>query len=207
MARATGMPRPAKLALAVVLLVAAGAVLYHRYAPRRVPEGQASLGYLGPARLDDLREAFNDASDRKRLLLLLSPTCSVCLRGASAVQDILRSASDPLAVFVVWEPVIRTDLAPPTNGTLSRISDSRARQYWDNDLSLSSYLVSVARANPSWVRPGDRERVIDEGVIVWDVALVFPAGPVWDSSLPQPSFYGGPIVDEVGMIRAALVDR
>ena len=58
----------------VVALVAAGGLLYHRYAPRQVPKGQPPLAYLSAHGLDVLRAAFNAASDQKRLLLLLSPT-------------------------------------------------------------------------------------------------------------------------------------
>jgi len=43
--------------------------------------------------------------------------------------------------------------------------------------------------------------------IVWDAALVFPVGSQWDSTLPPPSFYGGPVVDELDAIRAALTRR
>ena len=131
----------------------------------------------------------------------------MCLRGASAVEDILSSTSQPLRVLVVWEPVITTDLAAPTTGTLSRISDARAIQYWDPDRSVSSYLVSIARADPGWVPPQYRERLIANDFIVWDAAFVFPAGSRWGSTLPPPSFSGGPVVDELDAIRAALSER
>jgi hypothetical protein len=110
-------------------------------------------------------------------------------------------------VLVVWQPVLKSDLAPPTTGTLSRISDARAIQYWDHDRALSTYLVAVARANPSWVRPQDRERLSEDDFIVWDVALVFPAGSRWEAALPPPSFYGGPVVREMDPLRAAMSDE
>lgn len=131
----------------------------------------------------------------------------MCLRGASAVEEIVSSKSQPVRVLVVWEPVIKTDIAPPTTNTLSRISDSRAMQYWDPDRALSAYLVSEARADPTWVRPEERERVLADDFIVWDAALVFPAGSSWNASPPPPSFSGGPVVDELDSIRAALLDR
>jgi predicted small integral membrane protein len=65
--------RIAWLAASVALMVG-GALVYHRYAPRHVPTGQPPLGYVTAATFGDLRAAFNAASDRKRLLLLLSPT-------------------------------------------------------------------------------------------------------------------------------------
>ena len=61
-----------------------------------------------------------------------------CLRGASAVQRLI--GHDPAAkvrVLVVWEPVIFTDIAPPTNFALSRISDARAAQFWDAGHAMS----------------------------------------------------------------------
>jgi hypothetical protein len=65
--------RVAQVAVAVGVL-GAGGFLYYRYSPRRVPSGQPPLADLSATTLDDLRAAFNAASDRKRLLLLLSPT-------------------------------------------------------------------------------------------------------------------------------------
>ena len=63
----------AQVAATIALLVVV-AFLYHRHAPRHVPQGQPPLTYLSEGTLADLRAAFNAASDRTRLLLLLSPT-------------------------------------------------------------------------------------------------------------------------------------
>lgn len=65
--------RMAQVAATTSLLVVL-AFLYYRYAPRHVPQGQPALTYLSAGTLGDLRTAFNAASDRTRLLLLLSPT-------------------------------------------------------------------------------------------------------------------------------------
>jgi hypothetical protein len=59
---------------ATITLLGVLAALYYRYAPRHVPLGQPALTYLSAGTLNDLRTAFNAASDRTRLLLLLSPT-------------------------------------------------------------------------------------------------------------------------------------
>jgi len=108
---------------------------------------------------------------------------------------------------VIWEPVIKTDLALPTSATLARISDSRAIQYWDPDRALSGYLIATARADPSWVGLEVSEYASDPDFIVWDAALMFPAGSHWESTLPPPSFSGGPVVDKLDAIRATLSDR
>ena len=68
------------------------------------------------------------------------------MRGASALQDVLAQAKGKdIRVFVVWEPVIVSDVAPPINRVLSRIPDPRVTQYYDKSRLLSRLLVKTAR--------------------------------------------------------------
>jgi len=68
-----------------VVLIVAGALLFVaatagaglawlRYAPRRTPPGQPALSRLDAATLGTFRDAFNDAAEETRVLLLFSPT-------------------------------------------------------------------------------------------------------------------------------------
>ena len=117
-----------------------------------------------------------------------------CLRGASAVQRLLaRNPSVPLRVLVVWEPVIFSDIAPPTNFALARITDSRAVQFWDHGLTLS-------RA----IRGGASD---DDGVIVWDYVAVFPAGARWEAAPPDPLFSGGTVVDVIDEVERVVAGK
>jgi len=43
-------------------------------------------------------------------------------------------------VFVVWEPVLPTDMSAPGTMTLERLHDARAAQFWDHDRILSHLL-------------------------------------------------------------------
>ncbi len=65
----------ASVSVAVVVLVG-GALLavyaWERFSARKTPEGQPPLVSLTDT--NELREAFNAASDRTRILALLSPT-------------------------------------------------------------------------------------------------------------------------------------
>jgi hypothetical protein len=61
-------------ALGVLLLGGVAALAYHRFGPRRVPAGQPPLARLTAAGTGPLRAAFNDAADRTRVLVMLSPT-------------------------------------------------------------------------------------------------------------------------------------
>ena len=66
--------RVVQVAGTTIALLVGGGFLYYRYAPRQVPPGQPPLTRLSRGDLSDLRAAFNAASDRPRLILLLSPT-------------------------------------------------------------------------------------------------------------------------------------
>ena len=104
-------------------------------------------------------------------------------------------------VFVVWEPVIASDLAPPTTGTLSRIHDRRAVQYWDHDRALSADIVRAIMAAPERYDLAE-EQYADS--IVWDTVAVFPPGARWEQEFPVPTFYRFPVVDAAPELGRAL---
>lgn len=58
--------------LAIVIVLCA--VAWNILGPRHTPAGQQPLVSLTSTNLSELQAAFNDAADRPRLLLLLSPT-------------------------------------------------------------------------------------------------------------------------------------
>ena len=126
------------------------------------------------------------------------------MRGASALQAVLEEYADrPVRALVVWEPVIPTDIAPPTSARLGQVHHPRTIQFWDEGRALSKDIIRAVLANrarystPDWV---DRE------TIVWDMVLVFPRGAAWGADIPVPSYYGGPVVDEVAALRRALTE-
>ena len=116
------------------------------------------------------------------------------MRGASALQTFLEDAPGrPLRVMVVWEPVIPTDLAPPSSGTLERIHDPRVAQFWDPERRLSAEIVR------SGVEPG-----LGPEDIVWDVVALFAAETRWGAQFPRPAFRGFPVVDSIPGLRRAV---
>ena len=84
-----------------------------------------------------------------------------------------------LRVILVWEPVVSTDIAPPTTHALRRLSDPRASQLWDRELSLSRSM-----------RGADDE-------VVWDYVAAFPAEVRWQDDLPAPAFESSPVVSAI----------
>lgn len=65
--------KPKNIVLAAVLVLASVAYWYY-WGSSRTPPGQPPLTSLTPGSLDQFKHVFNDAGDRTRLLLLVSPT-------------------------------------------------------------------------------------------------------------------------------------
>jgi len=90
-------------------------------------------------------------------------------------------------VFVVWEPVLATDMAAPSTATLRRVSDSRASQYWDKGRVLSHLMGEHDRAS-----------------VVWDYIAVFPPGSVWNDVPPKPTYAAHPVADVTNGAKQAI---
>jgi len=124
------------------------------------------------------------------------------VRGASALQPLLDALPDAnVRTFVVWEPVIWSDIAPPTSSVLALLRDPRAAQYWDAKRSLSRDIVRSVNQDP---RRYGFDEPLHEGFVVWDVVAVFEPGVVWGQDLPVPAFYDGPVMYRVDRISQAV---
>lgn len=60
--------------LGVLVAVGLLAAAYYTYAPRHTPAGQSALTSLNPQNFSEFQKSFNDAADKARVVLLLSPT-------------------------------------------------------------------------------------------------------------------------------------
>jgi hypothetical protein len=107
------------------------------------------------------------------------------LQGASALNKLLAEQKDAgIRVFVVWEPVLPTDLGAPSTATLKRLSDPRVSQYWDKQHVVSRLL-------------GER----DHASVVWDYVAVYQPGRLWDQAPPEPASSGVPVVHSLDKTR------
>jgi hypothetical protein len=95
-------------------------------------------------------------------------------------------------MFVVWEPVLDSDIRPPRPEDMARVSDRRAVHYWDPNLLMSKALQQEHERNEMTVIG---KRSLLEGEVAWDLIAVYPPGARWDAGFPRPSFLGGPVVD------------
>jgi hypothetical protein len=108
----------------------------------------------------------------------------------------------PIRVLVVWEPVLATDVAAPFGKVLGLISDGRAVQYWDAHHIVSADLVRSVNAAPA--RYG-REETLPPEFIAWDVVAVFGPGARWETDVPVPAYYGGPVAGAIDDTRGAIL--
>ena len=108
------------------------------------------------------------------------------------MSDVLKSAPNAkVKVFVIWEPIVFSDIAVPSDSTLQRLPDSRAGQYYDG-----KHLVSQALRGPMLAHgvTGQDYYVKDE--YVWDAAAIYLPGTRWEAEDgPKPGFVGAPIVE------------
>jgi len=110
------------------------------------------------------------------------------LQGASATGQLLREInSKDVRVFVIWEPVLATDLAAPSTAALARIPDVRAAQYWDRKRALSHLL-------------GEHDR----STAVWDSIAVYAPGTLWQDTLPKPVYSNGPVLNVIPGAKDAI---
>ncbi len=126
----------------------------------------------------------------------------MCVRGASALGTLLtQHPGANVRVLVIWLPVIFTDLGPPSRRVRSPLQDPRVTEFWDPQLWASPRMM--ARAG---MMAGARGEDPDFGpdAIAWDVIGLFPAGVVWEDPFPAPSWYGGPVVDNLDPVEKFL---
>src|ERR1044072_4354924 len=122
-----------------------------------------------------------------------------CLRGASAVADVLKAHPNAaVRVLVVWEPVLPTDWGSPSPSLTSFVGARREIHFWDRGRKLSASMGG----------PGAADRLAKESKIefrmkdvIWDVAFAYPPGARWGD---RAAIALAPVVDFGEDLAAAL---
>lgn len=126
------------------------------------------------------------------------------MRGASALDRLLaESPQARIRVLVVWEPVLKTDIAPPLSGVLASFADRRVTQYWDPGRVVSADMVRSVNETP--VRYGFAEP-LPPGFVSWDVVAVFAPSAHWERDVPVPRYFDGPVVKAIDATRKAIAE-
>lgn len=110
------------------------------------------------------------------------------MRGASALESLLETETDfHLRVFVIWEPVLPSDLSAPSTITLRRIHDPRVKEYWDSNRVLSHAM-------------GEHDRPS----VVWDYIAVYKPQQLWMDAPRSPNSRSAPWCNFIERARKAL---
>jgi hypothetical protein len=106
-------------------------------------------------------------------------------------------------VLVVWEPVLVTDIGPPSSSDLARLSDRRVEQFWDRGRLLSQRFLEMARAHPERLDAEQREQLAG-ATTVWDFIAVFPPDARWQGEPPFPEYFGAPVVNVIDEVKRRI---
>jgi len=127
--------------------------------------------------LAQLRADFNSNVGKVRLLYIVGPTCGICLRGLSDLQEWLyrKKGNDPrLITYVVHVPTLgarEVNVAPASR----LITNAYTTQYWE-ETGITGKLMQETL--------GFSKRYI------WDFYAIYGPSAVWaDERPPVPDFY------------------
>ena len=87
-------------------------------------------------KLDEFKEEFNDDKGKHRLLVLVSPTCPMCVDGAKWIEKevLAKYPDEEIVVYAVWFNMVRTDRKSRWKPEL--MDDDRVTHYWDEGRKL-----------------------------------------------------------------------
>lgn len=158
-----------------VSLIAGAAMLLTSLAAR--PAQQHKPYVVLDRSLSQLRADFNANAGKVRLLYIVGPTCGICLRAMSDLQEELysRKPDDPrMVTFVVYVPTLG------------------ARE---KNVVPASQLISNAHTTFYWEETGIIGRLMQQAlgvnIYIWDFYAIYGPRAAWleDGPPPAPDFY------------------
>lgn len=177
-----------KYCIAIGICAVVAILIVHYFAEgHQTPLGQPQLLAITPQTLPQFVGEFNRSAEVERVVLLMSPTCPVCLEGSTRVEDILRRhPGKKIRVFAVWEPMLPTDWGHPSTGELARLSDPRVTQFRDRGHLIAEQIEMGA--------DGRHPACCSRHGAWWDVIAAYPPGAQWMGTAPAPEILNGTIV-------------
>jgi len=145
--------------------------------------GSAMAESSKPVLLDEsasqLKQDFNAARGKIRLVLVVDPICPTCLRGMADVDAALLAKTHDrrLQTFVVHVPVIGAQAADvPPSYTL--LHNANVRHYWNPSGNFGRQLSAALHLTRG-----------DKAAYAWDVWMLYPADTLWNASVPAPAVF------------------
>jgi hypothetical protein len=127
--------------------------------------------------LSQLREDFNANAGKVRMIYIVGPTCGVCLRGLSDLQEAIyaKKNDDPrLVTFVVHVPTLgaREKNVAPASGL---ISNAHTTNYWEETGILGKLM----------------QQTMGTEIYLWDFWTIYDPQAIWSDEhrMPVPTFW------------------
>ncbi|MBL0123623.1 MAG: hypothetical protein IPP88_13130 [Betaproteobacteria bacterium] len=161
------------LGLMLAIVSAAGALAAEVSAPT---VGSCQTPLLLDKQAIALKEAFNAAKGKVRLLFVVDPICPACLRGIDEMsQDVLtpNAGNAQLATFIVHLPVLGAK-EKDTQRTCKLLKSNPANHFWDPQ-------GKFGRTLSSGVELKDKK---GKWVYAWDVWLMYGPDAEWTGNNP-----------------------
>lgn len=143
--------------------------------------------------IQQLKSAFNGHSKMPRAIVLLSPTCPMCIRGAKWFQqEVLENHAEQFRTYVVWLPMLPTDV----RGKIPRelIDDERVSHFWDGDRHAGTWFSKSVPDCPAL------------GKVAWDAIYLFDKTAVWEETLSEPAACATPIFRKTDELEEAFAE-
>ena len=119
--------------------------------------------------------AFDAAASSPKLVVLVSPTCPVCLDGVTLVRESLTELEPAtVATHIVWLPVLEGDTVESAEDSAMLIE---ATHYWDTDLTLSKRYRDMLGLEARGRR------------VAWDLYLLYGTAARWTAEPPMPDVW------------------
>lgn len=123
------------------------------------------------------------------------------MRGVSALGEVLGRHRDArVAVIVVWEDVVETDLGPPSEKDREPLRDPRVSEWFDAHGWLSQH-VNAARAEQA-KQTGEAPPAPDD--VAWDFIARYDPGARWSDPFPIAAWHDEPVVSARDELDAQL---
>lgn len=166
-------------------LIVGGFAAYQSYATTKYPNFE---GLNNLQSVDEFAQIFDHESGKARLVLLMSPTCPVCVAGANWVEDNILDAypEADIAVIAVWFNMYPGDQKAKWDPII--IDDARVSHYWNEGKQLGRWYAEEG----VYTRFG--------GDIAWDMFILYGPDSKWDEGTQAIISSGATIIREQDLL-------
>ena len=129
--------------------------------------------------IEQVKNTFNDNSDKIRILTIPNPACLACVKGQRFVAGLFNESYVHLTGLfnmTIWTSINGWGQKEDAERLAPELVDDRVRHFWDEKMLVGGQFKKPLKLK-------------DEYLTAWDVYLVYAPGAKWVESVPEPSFW------------------